>query len=58
MADAERQAGGRELRLEVWKVNQRAVSFYERLGFTTTEETADPDTALAKLVMRKAVRTG
>jgi len=33
----------------VWKVNERAVSFYERLRFATTEEMADPDTGLAKL---------
>jgi ribosomal protein S18 acetylase RimI-like enzyme len=58
MADAERQAGGRELRLEVWKVNHRAVAFYERLGFATAEEMTDPTTGLAKLAMRKAARTG
>ena len=58
MADAERQAGGDELRLEVWKVNERAIAFYERLGFATAEEKTDPDTGLAKLVMRKAVLTG
>ena len=57
IADAERRAGGRELRLEVWKVNERAGSFYECLGFATTEEMADPDTGLAKLVMRRAVRS-
>jgi ribosomal protein S18 acetylase RimI-like enzyme len=55
MADAERQAGGDELWLEVWTVNERAVAFYERLGFAATEETADPATGLAKLVMRKSV---
>ena len=43
--------------IEVWKVNERAVSFYERLRFATTEEMADPDTGLAKLVMRRAVRS-
>ncbi|HEX6713472.1 MAG TPA: N-acetyltransferase [Thermoleophilaceae bacterium] len=58
MADAERRADGDELHLEVWKVNERAVALYERLGFATTEEKSDPDTGLAKLVMRKAVRTG
>jgi ribosomal protein S18 acetylase RimI-like enzyme len=58
MADVEHGAGGGELRLEVWKVNERAVAFYERLGFATAEEFTEPDTGLAKLVMRKAVRTG
>jgi ribosomal protein S18 acetylase RimI-like enzyme len=55
MTDAERQAGGDELRLEVWKVNERGVAFYERLGFRAVEELADPATGLAKLVMRKTV---
>jgi ribosomal protein S18 acetylase RimI-like enzyme len=58
MADAERGVGGGELRLEVWKVNQRAVEFYGRLGYAVTEEMTDPATGLAKLVMRKAGRTG
>jgi len=58
MEDAERRAAGGQLRLEVWKVNQRAVGFYERLGFATAEEMTDPDTGLAKLVMRKPARTG
>ena len=58
MADAERGVSGGELRLEVWKVNQRAVEFYERLGYAVTEEMTDPATGLAKLVMRKAGRTG
>jgi ribosomal protein S18 acetylase RimI-like enzyme len=58
MADVERRAGSGELRLEVWKVNERAVAFYERLGFATAEEFTEPDTGLAKLVMRKPVRTG
>jgi ribosomal protein S18 acetylase RimI-like enzyme len=58
MADAERRANGDEMRLEVWKVNRRAVEFYERLGFATAEERTDPTTGLAKLVMRKAVRSG
>jgi ribosomal protein S18 acetylase RimI-like enzyme len=58
MAEADRQARGGELRLEVWKVNDRAVEFYERLGFGAVEEFDDPATGLAKLAMRKAVRTG
>ena len=58
MAEAERRAGGGELRLEVWKVNKRAVEFYDRLGYAATGEITDPATGLAKLVMRKAVRTG
>jgi ribosomal protein S18 acetylase RimI-like enzyme len=57
MADVERRSGG-VLRLEVWKVNERAVAFYERLGFATAEEFDDPATGLAKLAMRKAVQTG
>jgi len=55
MADVERRADG-ALRLEVWKVNERAVAFYERLGFRTAEEFTDP-MGLAKLVMRKAVQS-
>jgi ribosomal protein S18 acetylase RimI-like enzyme len=55
MADAERQAGGDELRLEVWTVNERAVAFYERLGFRAADEFDDPATGLAKLVMRKSL---
>jgi ribosomal protein S18 acetylase RimI-like enzyme len=58
MAEAERQARGGELHPEVWKVNERAVAFYERLGFGAAEEFADPTTGLAKLVMRKKVRSG
>ena len=58
MAEADRQARGGELRLEVWKMNERAVAFYERLGFGAVEELDDPATGLAKLVMRKAVRSG
>ena len=58
MEDAERRTDGDEVRLEVWKVNHRAVAFYERLGFATAEERTDPATGLAKLHMRKAVRTG
>jgi ribosomal protein S18 acetylase RimI-like enzyme len=55
MADAERRAGGDELRLEVWKVNERGVAFYERLGFDAADEFEDPDTGLGKLVMRKSL---
>ena len=55
MADAERQVRGGELRLEVWKVNERAVAFYERSGFRAAEEFEDPITGLAKLVMRKSL---
>jgi ribosomal protein S18 acetylase RimI-like enzyme len=56
MADVERRASG-ALRLEVWKVNERAVAFYERLGFRTADEFTDP-MGLAKLVMRKPARSG
>ncbi len=56
MASVEQSASG-ALRLEVWKVNERAVAFYERLGFVTAAEFTDP-TGLAKLVMRKAAQTG
>jgi ribosomal protein S18 acetylase RimI-like enzyme len=56
MAVVERRASG-GLRLEVWKVNGRAVAFYERLGFRTAEEFTDP-MGLAKLVMRKAAQSG
>jgi ribosomal protein S18 acetylase RimI-like enzyme len=56
MADVERRASG-PLRLEVWKVNERAVAFYERLGFRTAEEFTD-SMGLAKLVMRKTLQSG
>ena len=55
MADAERQADGGELRLEVWTVNERAVAFYERVGFRAADEFDDPATGLPKLVMRKSL---
>jgi len=58
MADVERRAGGGELRLEVWRVNERAVAFYERSGFGTAREFTDPATGLAKLVMRKGAQSG
>jgi ribosomal protein S18 acetylase RimI-like enzyme len=57
MADVERRTGVGELRLEVWKVNERAVAFYERFGFRTAREFTDPATGLAKLVMRKAAQS-
>ena len=54
MSQAERLASGSgELTLHVWSVNQRAVVFYERLGFSVREEMNDPATGLDKLVMRK-----
>jgi ribosomal protein S18 acetylase RimI-like enzyme len=55
MEDAGRRAadGGSELRLEVWKVNRRAVNFYERLGFSVSRTTDDPATGLEKVVMRR-----
>ena len=54
---AERQAAlaGDELVLEVWRVNRRAVKFYERHGFTNTRTFDDPETGLEKLAMRKAL---
>ena len=53
----ERQAAldGKELRLEVWTVNQRAVGFYERRGFSVDGVLSDPVTGLEKLLMRKAL---
>jgi ribosomal protein S18 acetylase RimI-like enzyme len=53
-AESEATAGNDELTLEVWEVNRRAVAFYERHGFSVTATTEDPQTGLAKLVMRKA----
>jgi ribosomal protein S18 acetylase RimI-like enzyme len=38
--------------LEVWRVNRRAVEFYERDGFTIVS-VDDPETGLEKLAMRK-----
>jgi ribosomal protein S18 acetylase RimI-like enzyme len=57
LEEAERQAAlaGDELVLEVWRVNRRAVKFYERHGFTITRAFDDPETGLEKLAMRKAL---
>ena len=57
MEEAERRAAidSRELTLEVWKVNRRAVEFYERLGSSVSGTTSDPITSLDKLVMRRAI---
>jgi ribosomal protein S18 acetylase RimI-like enzyme len=46
---------GKELTLEVWTVNRRAVDFYERRGFSIDGTVKDPITGLEKLVMRKAL---
>jgi len=57
MEEAERRAAidSRELTLEVWKVNRRAVEFYERLGSSVSGTTSDPITSLDKLVMQRAI---
>jgi ribosomal protein S18 acetylase RimI-like enzyme len=57
METIESQAGldGKELTLEVWTVNQRAVGFYQRRGFSVDGVLSDPVTGLEKLLMRKAV---
>jgi ribosomal protein S18 acetylase RimI-like enzyme len=44
---------GNVLTLEVWDVNQRAVAFYERSGFSVIATTEDRETGLDKLLMRK-----
>jgi len=44
-----------ELTLEVWKVNRRAVDFYERRGFSVVRTLDDPVTGLERLVMLKAL---
>jgi ribosomal protein S18 acetylase RimI-like enzyme len=43
----------KELTLEVWTVNRRAVDFYERRGFAVDGALTDPATGLEKLVLRK-----
>ena len=43
------------LALEVWDVNERAVAFYEREGFSVTATTEDRETGLDKLVMRRTL---
>lgn len=48
-------AGSSVLTLEVWGVNRRAVTFYERRGFAVSATTEDQQTGLEKLVMRKAL---
>jgi ribosomal protein S18 acetylase RimI-like enzyme len=55
-AESKAAVGSDELTLEVWEVNRRAVAFYEREGFSVTDIGEDPQTGLAKLVMRKALR--
>jgi ribosomal protein S18 acetylase RimI-like enzyme len=45
----------KELTLEVWTRNQRAVSFYERDGFSVEGTLDDPATGLEKLLMRKVL---
>jgi len=57
LEEAERQAAltGGELALEVWRVNERAVTFYERHGFTIASSFDDPETGLEKLLLRKAL---
>jgi ribosomal protein S18 acetylase RimI-like enzyme len=57
LEEAERQAAlsGDELVLEVWRVNRRAVEFYERDGFTIVRAFDDPETGLEKLAMRKTL---
>lgn len=54
-AEGKAVVGNDELTLEVWEVNRRAVDFYEREGFSVTAAGEDPQTGLAKLVMRKAL---
>jgi ribosomal protein S18 acetylase RimI-like enzyme len=43
------------LTLEVWQVNERAVAFYQRRGFSVIATTDDPHAGLEKLVMQKAL---
>ena len=54
-AESKAAVGSDELTLEVWEVNRRAVAFYEREGFSVTATGEDPQTGLAKLVLRKAL---
>ena len=54
-AESKAAVGNDDLTLEVWAVNRRAVAFYEREGFSVTATIEDPQTGLAKLVMRKAL---
>jgi ribosomal protein S18 acetylase RimI-like enzyme len=55
VVEAQAALDGKELTLEVWTVNQRAVRFYERRGFSVDGTLEDPVTGLEKLVMRKAL---
>lgn len=45
----------KEVTLEVWTVNRRAVAFCERRGFAVVGTLDDLATGLEKLVMRKAL---
>ena len=49
------ESEGEVLTLEVWAVNRRAVTFYERRGFVVSGTVEDPGTGLDKLVMLKAL---
>jgi GNAT superfamily N-acetyltransferase len=57
LEEAEREAAltGHELALEVWRVNRRAVDFYEWRGFTVARAFDDPEAGLEKLLMRKTL---
>ena len=54
-AESQAAVASDELTLEVSEVNRRAVAFYERAGFSVTSTFQDPQTGLAKLVLRKAL---
>lgn len=51
-----RDAGVKELEIQVWKKNETAVKVYEKSGFTVTQQKLSPfDTENGKLLMTKKI---
>jgi ribosomal protein S18 acetylase RimI-like enzyme len=55
VVESQAALNAKELTLEVWTRNQRAVGFYERRGFSVAGKLDDPATGLEKLLMRKVL---
>jgi len=55
IVESQTAPNAKELTLEVWTRNQRAVGFYERQGFSVAGTLDDPATGLEKLLMRKVL---
>jgi putative acetyltransferase len=55
IVESQAALAAKELTLEVWTRNRRAVGFYERRGYSAEETLDDPATGLEKLLMRKGL---